>query len=422
MTDTLHIFFEGEFMGLLHYYRPEDRVEWVYDDHWYDDPAQFPASLSLQKKVNGDEECRHFIWGLLPDNNTILEDWGKRFHVSSRNPFDLLKHVGADCAGALQFLRPNRVDDMQSGKFDKLTPLTKKQVKERLDNILNKKTSHSMTSTGRFSLAGAQRKDALLLKGRKWHLPEGRVPTTHIIKPQTEFDHHSLNEHFCLSLAKRSGLPIPSTQLVDFDDFQAIVVKRYDRRELPDGTYTRIHQEDFCQALNIHPANKYQNEGGPNTTDIIEILRKHSADAKLDIENFIRVLTLNWAILGTDAHAKNYSLIIAKQSTFRLAPFYDIASFLPYVRETEMRHVKYAMKYGSQYKERHITADQWRTLAKNAKLKPDYVLGIAQDYLTILIKTLPKTYKTFPHKNAFLENLNTLLTERFQRCLEILNQ
>ena len=48
------------------------------------------------------------------------------------------------------------------------------------------------------------------------------------------------------------------------------------------------------------------------------------------VRRFADALAWNWIIGGTDAHAKNYSLLLSG-SDVRLAPLYDIASALPYV-------------------------------------------------------------------------------------------
>jgi len=53
-------------------------------------------------------------------------------------------------------------------------------------------------------------------------------------------------------------------------------------------------------------------------------------------------------IAGTDAHAKNYSLLLSGPQV-RLAPLYDVASILPY-DEFDLRKVKLAMKIGGEYK------------------------------------------------------------------------
>lgn len=106
------------------------------------------------------------------------------------------------------------------------------------------------------------------------------------------------------------------------------MVERYDRIRQRDR-WVRIHQEDLCQALGIHPARKYENEGGPNAAKIVELLRSQSSAPEEDISSFVDSLIFNWLIAGTDAHAKNFSLLLGSQGAVRLAPFYDLASVLP---------------------------------------------------------------------------------------------
>jgi len=161
-------------------------------------------------------------------------------------------------------------------------------------------------------------------------VPSGRVPTTHILKPPTgEFDGHAENEHFCLELGRALGLPVVDSRIMRFQDEVAIVVERYDRVRTAAGL-RRVHQEDICQALAIPPTRKYQNEGGPGIRDIVELLKTYSAKAPEDVRTFLDAIAYNWLIAGTDAHAKNYALLIGAQARIRLAPLYDVASVLPY--------------------------------------------------------------------------------------------
>ena len=123
----------------------------------------------------------------------------------------------------------------------------------------------------------------------------------------------------------------------------------------------RLHQEDFCQALSVHPAIKYQTDGGPGAKQIVEVIRtnvsshalaanspKFSFAAEHDVSKFIDALIFNWLIGGTDAHAKNYSLLIGGGGMVRLAPLYDIASILAYP-DIDPRKAKLAMKIGDRY-------------------------------------------------------------------------
>jgi serine/threonine-protein kinase HipA len=55
-----------------------------------------------------------------------------------------------------------------------------------------------------------------------------------------------------------------------------------------------------------------------------------------------------WLIAGTDAHAKNYSLLLAGDQV-RLAPLYDVAPAPPYP-DLPVRRLRFAMRLGGDYR------------------------------------------------------------------------
>ena len=424
MNAQLIVLYHGDKIAELRYDRQVDTLSWCYQDDWIRSAQSFPASLSLQQDAPSDETIRHFLQGFLPDNPEVLASWSKRFHVSARNPFDLLTNVGEDCAGALQFVQPERTSAILSGELDQLIPLNKEQLAERIKDLrLQEQAIPLFDAQGRFSLAGAQSKDALHLKDEQWYLPLGNIPTTHILKPQLrDYEQHSLNEHTCLALAKASGLPGAKSFLTTIAQEPVICVERYDRQRSSDGTVKRIHQEDFCQALGINPERKYQNHGGPTPSQIISLISSFSSSAETDIDNFIRALALNWAIAGTDAHAKNYSILHAPGGFLRLAPFYDLASYLPY-SDPKSRKVKMAMKYGHTYHLHKIDRHQWETLASECKLKPKRVLPLVAGYLEKLRdEALPQTHALVSQKHGcdFLDSLIDKISGHTTDCLDSL--
>lgn len=349
------------------------RLVFLYAEDWREAPEAHPLSLSmpLAAAEHGHAVTEAFLWGLLPDNEAILSRWASRFHVSARNPFALVAHVGEDCAGAVQFVRPERLDAIRSAEPEPVEWLDAHAVAERLRLL---RADHSAwrapRDTGQFSLAGAQPKTALLLEEERWGVPSGRIPTTHILKPPTgAFDGHAENEHFCLALARRLGLPTASSSLLHFEDEIAIVIERYDRRRTDSGIL-RVHQEDICQALGVPPMRKYENEGGPGPPAIIELLRSHSSNREEDVATFLDALGFNWLVGGTDAHAKNYALLIASGGRVRLAPLYDLASALPY-DDMQFQKLKLAMKIGPDDRLRDIGAREWRRLAESVRVEPD---------------------------------------------------
>src|SRR5215831_20998667 len=131
------------------------------------------------------------------------------------------------------------------------------------------------------------------------------------------------------------------------------------------------------------PTKKYQNEGGPGPASIVDLLRTYSTDREEDVGTFIAALGFNWLIAGTDAHAKNYSLLLSGPQV-RLAPLYDVASILPY-DEFDLRKVKLAMKIGGEYKLSQIGLRHWQKFARETRLDIGEVIG----ELKVMIKYLP---------------------------------
>ena len=85
----------------------------------------------------------------------------------------------------------------------------------------------------------------------------------------------------------------------------------------------RIHQEDMCQALGLMPGRKYQQDGGPSIADVVSLIRRVSSNPNTDVDRFLDANAFNWLIGGTDAHAKNYSLLIDAGEEVRLSPLKD---------------------------------------------------------------------------------------------------
>ena len=401
------------------------RLTFVYAEDWRQSRGAYPLSLSipLAAAEHGHKPVEAFLWNLLPDNDAVLARWGQRFQVSPRNPFALLSHVGEDCAGAVQFVHPDRLDAVIGAGPATVEWLEDKDIAQRLRALREDRTSwRSQGDIGQFSLAGAQPKTALLRENGRWGVPSGRTPTTHILKPPTgAFDGHAENEHLCMRLASALGLIVARSQVQWFEDQVAIVIERYDRERTPSGII-RVHQEDFCQALAILPTHKYENEGGPGARAAVELLRTFSGRAQEDVQRFVDALVFNWLIGGTDAHAKNYALLIGAEGRARLAPLYDIASILPY--DFDIRQVRLAMRVGGNYRLRDVGPRQWRKLATDLRLDADALVQRVRDMAAMLPDHLAAIRQTAEKKgldHPLLERLSDALSDRARHCIDVID-
>ncbi len=369
-------YLEGEEMGRVAQ-SAQGRLQFTYAQGWLESEHAYPLSLSmpLQKVPHSHARIDTFLWGLLPDNAAILRSWGRRFQVSPRNAFALISQVGEDCAGAVQFLTPERVEALRGKRGGDVAWLSDAEVGQRLRELRADHAAwRAARDTGQFSLSGAQPKTALFFEDGRWGVPSGRVPTTHILKPpNAQLDGFPENEHICLRLAQSLHLPVAESRVMHFDGEVAIVITRYDRLRTVAG-WKRIHQEDLCQALGESAANKYQNEGGPGARAIVDLLQTYSSAAGQDTATFIDALALSWLMAATDAHAKNYSILITTGGQIRLAPLYDIASVLPYA-PFDVNRVRLAMKIGGKYRLRQVGLPEWRKLAAELKWDSDALVG-----------------------------------------------
>ena len=402
------------------------RLSFTYSDTWREASSAHPLSLSMPLALaeHGHPKIETFLWGLLPDNDRVLDGWGRRFHVSPRNAFGLIAAVGEDCAGAVQFIQPERLDALLAETDPLIDWLDEAAIADRLRGL---RADHAAWRTprdaGQFSLAGAQPKTALLLQNGRWGVPSGRVPTTHILKPPSgEFDGHPENEHFCLALARSLRLPVASSRVIHFQDEIAIVIERYDRVDTAAGL-RRVHQEDMCQALAISPTRKYQNEGGPGVRDIVELLKTHSTSPEEDVRTFLDSIAYNWLIAGTDAHAKNYALLIGAEARVRLAPLFDVASVLPY-HDIDLQKAQLSMKLGGEYRLRTIGPHQWKKLSQELRLDPDAMrqrvkdlAGELGDRVSDVTRRLTDEGLTHP----FIARLADALTARAAACRTLLD-
>ena len=423
MTDSLTVIADDMVAGSLTR-MTSGRLQFSYDEEYAARPDATPLSLSmpLSQLTHPDSVIAPWLWGLLPDDPSVLTRWERHFHLSRAVPFTLLgTPIGLDCPGAVRFTRPERLNEAVHSA-GRVTWLTEDDVAQVLRELGRDSTSWlGVGFTGQFSLAGAQAKTALLRQGGRWGIPAGATPTTHILKPAIAgLVGHDLNEHLCLDAARRCGLPAVRSRIARFGDQSAIVVDRYDR--YPSGVgFSRIHQEDLCQALAVPPIRKYQNEGGPGPSDIAELFRRAmpTRAAEQAVRGFADALIWNWLIGGTDAHAKNYSLLL-RQGEVRLAPLYDIASALPY--GDHEKKLRLAMKIGGDY-QLNPHRNRWPDAARDLGLPAAELVARARELAAAVADAFADAAKApdvLAQESKLPARLADLVAERSGRCARLL--
>lgn len=368
--------------------RSNNLLRFEYDPAYRTGAVATPLSLSMPvvAMTHADSPANrtvtNFLAGLLPDDPDTVAVWASHWGVRTSSPFFLLSTpVGRDCAGGVAFCPDDELDDYLA-RGGEVEWLTETEVAEILRDVRrNPALALGRSFSGQFSLSGAQGKTALRRSSDgRWGRPTGTEPTTHILKPaSTGWTDQDVNEHLCLAAAARCGLDVARSELLHFGDQEAIAIARYDRIAMSDGRVVRVHQEDLCQALGLSPDEKYERDGGPGTKRIAALLRRvmPPLEAEEAVRAFGNALAFNWVVMGTDAHAKNYSVLLRGRAV-RLAPLYDLTSMLPYVgsRSPASREViserrqTFAMRLGSD-RDVYPLRNVWSQVARDLRLPAD---------------------------------------------------
>jgi serine/threonine-protein kinase HipA len=251
MSKTLGVWLDQSLAGLLQQ-DLSGRMSFSYDSS-----AQRPLSISMPLRTEpyGDRVCESFFGGLLPESEQARQLIGKTFGVNGNNSFSLLSVIGHDCAGAITILPEG--DIPSAPKDEPLSFLNETELARHIRELPRRPLLAGVEGI-RLSLAGASDKTAVCVVENNIALPPDGKPTSHILKPAINtVGNTAANEFFCMTLARKAGVPAAIVKLQQAEEIHYLLVERYDRITTGSGEAKRIHQEDFCQALGIVAANKY---------------------------------------------------------------------------------------------------------------------------------------------------------------------
>jgi serine/threonine-protein kinase HipA len=403
----LFVLFDKSVVGNL-ICHTDDYWEFSYNSKWKKQKQSFPISQSLPLLGDSykDRRVRFFFANLLPEGN-FRSLIAKRLSVPDNDDYQLLCHLGKDCAGALSIV--SKPGGQDKPRYTKLRGRDLNQLFFNSTGLAEAIVKGNI----RISLAGAQDKLPVLFKKNKSiYLPKNGAPSSHIMKlPNPAFLRLPENEAFVMGLAQAVGLNTAHTFIMDFEDYspkdieesldtshdkrRICVVQRYDRI-VTDKGITRIHQEDFCQAFGFNHLGKYESDGGPSFKDCYELVISASQNPTRDARQLISWLAFNYFVGNTDAHAKNLSLIYDKGDVVSLAPFYDLISTKVYSSHSR----EMAMKIGDHYLLHEIDRDDWKKLAELIKVKESLVLDELDNMANKLKDNILSVSEKFIEKEA----------------------
>jgi serine/threonine-protein kinase HipA len=324
----------------------------------------------------------------------------------------LLRAIGGECAGTLSILQAEYSPSLKHHYYE-LSPIELAQLVSGKGQFF----SWGAIERPRYSLAGAQDKCTILIAGDNYLLPQKESSSSHILKFElADYRHLPAYEIFTTLLASAIGLPVMDVRLKSINESRVAIIKRYDRQINSQNQITRLHQEDFCQALGIDHELKYQQDGGPSFVDCYRLLQDVSSDPAVDLQYLLNWQIFNVLAGNSDGHAKNLSLLYLPHGEIRLAPFYDLIC----TRAIERIDYHLAFAIGDEYNPSVITAKHWSDLAQSCGLHPELLLSSVYIFANLLLKKLQSAreiFETLYGSYPALQRVEQVIIKQCRRAL-----
>lgn len=417
MAKVLNVYWHHDIVGQLHLDESR-RFVFQYSSDWLkrENPMPLSLGLPLQVEAYNDDRARPFFANLLPESD-LRRIIAKKLGLSEQNDFALLEAVGGECAGAISLLPIDSVPD-NNGSY---RPLDDKQLNELIAE-LPKRPMLAGEEGIRLSLAGAQNKLPVYYDGSQISLPMGNAASSHILKPPIkQYSQTVENETFCMMLAARMELPVPEVTILHKVE-PLYLITRYDRQQhnkkTSQSNITRLHQEDFCQALGVVPDMKYEKEGGPSLKACFELLRNNSIQPVADVRNLLNWVVFNYLIGNADAHAKNIALLFTITGP-ALAPFYDLMCTALYEELTD----RIAMKIGGEDRPNWVIEQRWQQFAEDIDVGYKLVkqtLETMSKQIVLEAKAVQHEFQDLHGECAQIENIIKIIKVRATKVLNSL--
>lgn len=425
MSKVLHVFANNrEHVGIL---QSDARgyMSFQYDDAWLGNPSAYPVSQSIPLRPGtfDSREIEPFFDGLLPDKKDVRRQIGDLFDVSPTDEFGILEHIGRDCAGALVLVPSRQVplpDELPVKP--RLAPLGDDELARRIAELPQRPLFIDEDEVV-LSLAGVNDKAAVYIDpdSGQVSLPIGGYPSTHILKIDIErLPDSTRTEHFCLKLAREIGLDAAHTKIRILGNRPVLFVTRFDRtyaRQSDGIRVSRIHQEDFCQALAINPDLKYEKQGGPDLARMFAMARQAVSVPARDIPKLLRFVMYNFLIGNPDAHAKNYSLMYRQRPSgvhVAISPLYDVNNGAAFRDCFKSQRPRLAQSIGGMFDPTAVEWSHWEQQARAIGSSPTalrkQLAAMARklrDAIAPLRETMRDTNADSPRLDLIVEDVST---------------
>lgn len=430
MVDAAEIKIWGELVGAVRWDENQQLGYFQYDPKflqkgWDLSPIKMPISdgsriysfPELRKGRGETEDTFKGLPGLLADvlpdkyGNRLINLWlaQQGRHENSMNPIEKLCFIGSRAMGALEF-EPAQIETGKNSfslELDTLVEIAQKMLHKRESFLANlnkdqEKTMLEILKIGT-SAGGARPKAVIAFNPNSKEIKSGQGNVS------KGFEHWLIKldgvsgdqfgestgwgrvEYAYHLMAKDCGINMSDCQLLEENGRAHFITKRFDR----DGN-TKHHVQTLC-GLQHYDFNDMYGYSYEQLFQTMRVLRLTYPEA----EEMFRRMVFNVLATNFDDHTKNFSFILKKGETWRLAPAYDLC-----FSNDPTNHWVNKQTLSINGKRLNITKTDLMTLAKDNNIKKG-------EKIIDEINSVVKSWEKYASQAAVREDLK----ERIARSL-----
>jgi len=253
-------------------------------------------------------------WGLM-----LMNRWfaGQGVQPSSLTPLDRLAYMGNRAMGVLRF-EPDKSGLMESDKtqlnFKSLVLAYTKIIEGSTDKIVRDvRIAGGSPGGARPKALIGLKKDSKQAMHGVYDLPAGYEHYVVKFKHNDEKQSVGTLEYIYSKMAKKAGIDMPDTRLLEVGKARYFAIKRFDRKN-----NLKLHMHTMGGLIH---SNFRSNEA--NYDALFKLTAYLTRDTSQSYE-VLRRMTFNVFSNNKDDHVHNFSYLMNKQGQWRLSPAYDL--------------------------------------------------------------------------------------------------
>jgi serine/threonine-protein kinase HipA len=413
---TARVMLWGKSIGAVSWDESAELAHFEYESDFVQSGIEVaPHTMPLSKQIVSfpalPRETFHGLPGLLADSlpddfgNALINTWlaGQGRSPDSFNPVERLCYTGARGMGALEYLPSTgpSINKSESVDVDALVDLASKILTNRnglqgsFAPELREDSLQDILRVGT-SAGGARAKAIIAWNQRTNEVRSGQVSAgTGFSYWLLKFDGVSGNkdkeledpagygliEYAYYHMAKKAGIDIEESRLLEENGRSHFMTQRFDRTEAGQ----KIHMQSLCALEHFD----YKQAGAHSYEQALRTIRRLDMPMTT-IEEQFRRMTFNIVARNQDDHVKNIAFLMDRAGNWFLSPAFDMTYSYNPTGDWTSRH-----QMSLNGKRDDFTIDDFRACAKNVSMKRGRAEEIVQEVQAAVLQ-----WKQFADKSG----------------------